>query len=188
MREAGLHAEARGHGVDQREFRFRLAIEAVNAAGERVFHLGRGLTDTGEDHLRRVAAGLQYAIQLTAGNDIESRARLRQQRQYGERGIGLHGIADGMRQFAERFIVCAIVRQQRLAGIDIGRRAHAGGEIGERRLLAIKVVLGVGKHRGCRGKLKYGTLWDSDSKNKGSACLRARLIHRPAATERRLSM
>ena len=49
-REARLHAAPRGQGVDERQLGFRFAIEAVNAARERVFHLGGRLAYAGEDH------------------------------------------------------------------------------------------------------------------------------------------
>ena len=150
--KAGLHAAARGHGVDQRQFRFRLAIEAVDAARERVFHFGRGLAHAGENHLGRIAAGLEHAKQFAAGNDVEARAGFGQQRQHGQRRVGLHGVADGVRQFAEGFVVRPVVSQQRLAGVHVGRGAHAGGQIGQRHLLAIEIVLGIGKHRGWLGK------------------------------------
>ena len=107
--EAGLLAEARGLGVDQREFRLRFAVEAVDAAFQRVFHFRGGLADAGEDDLRGVAAGLKDAVQLAAGDDVETRAGLGQQRQHGQRGVGLHRVANGVRQGAERLRVSGIV-------------------------------------------------------------------------------
>src|SRR5262249_1711950 len=97
------------HCVDQGQLRLRLAVEAVDAAGEGVLHLVRRLTDAGENDLSRIAAGLENAVQLAAGNDVEARARLGQQRQDGKRRVRLHGIADLMREIAERLVVSAKV-------------------------------------------------------------------------------
>ena len=55
----------------------------------------RGLADAGEHDLRRIAAGLQHAKQLAAGDDVEAGAGFRQQRQHGQRRVGLDGVADG---------------------------------------------------------------------------------------------
>ncbi len=62
-----------------------------------------------------------------------------------------------MGQVAERIVVSAVVLQQRFAGIHVDGRAHTGSEIGEGHLLAVQVVLRIGKHCGCRGKFQYGT-------------------------------
>ena len=105
--ESGLNAAARRHGIDQRQLRFRLAIEAVNAAGQRVFDFAGGLAHAGEDHPRWVAAGLQHAKQFAAGNDVEARAGLRQQGENGQRGVGFYRIADGVRNTAEGVVICA---------------------------------------------------------------------------------
>ena len=98
-----------GLGVDQREFRLGFAIEAVDAAFQRIFHFRGGLADAGEDDLRRVAARLKDAVQFAAGDDVEARAGLGQQRENGERRVGLYRVTDGVRQGAERLVYAAIV-------------------------------------------------------------------------------
>ena len=48
--------------VDQREFRLGLAVEAVYAAFQRVFHFRGGFADAGKHDLRGVSARLQDAV------------------------------------------------------------------------------------------------------------------------------
>ena len=146
--EAGLLAEARRLGVDQREFRFGFAVEAVDAAFQRVFHFGGGLADAGEDDLRGVAAGLKDAIEFAAGDDVETRAGLGEEGENGQRGVGLHRVADGVRQGSERLRVSRIVLEDGLAGIDVGRSSDVVREVGQRDLLTVIVVLRIGEHSG----------------------------------------
>ena len=65
------------------KFGFRLAVEAVDAAGESVFDLVRRLAHTREHHRRRISAGLQYAVKLAGRDDIEAGAGGGEQRQHG---------------------------------------------------------------------------------------------------------
>ena len=51
--------------------------------------------------MRRIAAGAQHAVQFAAGDDVETGAGLGQQREYGQRGVGFDGVADGVREIAE---------------------------------------------------------------------------------------
>jgi len=140
-RKTGGNTQPRGHGVEQRQFRFRLAVEAVNAAGERVLHLGGGFSDARKHHLGGIAACLENPEQLAARDDVEARPGLGQQRQHGQRGIGLHGVTDGVRQIAEGFVISAVAFEQRLPRIDVNRCAGPRREIGQRNLLAVEVVL-----------------------------------------------
>ena len=144
--EAGLLAEARGLGVDQGEFRLGFAVEAVYAALQRVFHFGGGFADAREDDLRGIAAGLKDAVEFAAGDDVETRAGLGEERQHGQRGVGLHRVANGVRQGAERLRVRGIVLADCLAGIDVGRSAGLVREVGQRDLLTVVVVLRIGEH------------------------------------------
>ena len=72
--DTGLDAETGGDGIDEREFRFRFAVEAVDAARESVFDLFAGFADAGEDHLFRAAAGAEDAVEFAAGDDVEAGA------------------------------------------------------------------------------------------------------------------
>ena len=52
-------AQTAGKGVNQGEFRFGLAIEAMNPVDKRVLNIRRRLADTGKDYLFRIAPRLQ---------------------------------------------------------------------------------------------------------------------------------
>ncbi len=45
MEKRAFTPQARGQRIDERQFRFRLAIETVDAVGERVLDFGGGLSD-----------------------------------------------------------------------------------------------------------------------------------------------
>ena len=100
-------ASASGHWIDHREFGFRFAIEAVNAVFQRVLNFRGGFADAGKDHLSGIAAGLQDAIQFAARHDVEAGARFGEQGQDSQRRIGFHGVADRVRQVAERLVYAA---------------------------------------------------------------------------------
>ena len=99
---ARLHAAPVRQSVDQRQLRLRFAIENENSGGQRRVDFGRGFADAREYDLLGIAAGLQHAKQLAAGNDVESRSGLGQQPQHGQVAIGLHRVADGVRQLRRR--------------------------------------------------------------------------------------
>ena len=144
--KAGCFAETRRLGVEQRQLRLRFAVEGADAALQRVFHFRGGLADSGEDDLRGVAAGFQDAVEFAAGDDVETGALFGQERQHGQRRIGFHRVANGVRQGSERGGVSRIVLADGLAGIDVGRRSNAVREVGQRDLLTVIVVLRIGEH------------------------------------------
>ena len=78
------------------EFRFTFDIENVNPKLEGIINLFARFTNTGENTLRRVAAGLDNAVKLTGADDIKSRARLGQCAQNRKVAIGFDGIANRM--------------------------------------------------------------------------------------------
>ena len=146
--EAGLFAEASRLGVDQREFRLGFAIETVYAAFQSIFHFRGGFADAGKHDLRRVSARLQDAVQLAAGDDVEARAGLGKNAENGQRGVGLHRIANRVRQVAERLRISRVVPADSLAGIDVSRRAGLVRKVGQRDLLTVIVVVRIGEHSG----------------------------------------
>ena len=145
--EPGRQAAASGQGVDQGQFRFRLAVEAANAVLEGIFHFAGRLAHARKNHFRGIAARLKHAKQLAARNDIETRSRPRQKGQHRQRRIGLHGVTDQVRQIAQSFVVGAIVVENRLARIYVSGRARARCKVRQRDLLAIQIVSGIGEHR-----------------------------------------
>ena len=123
---------------------------------QRVLHLLGGLADPGKHHLGGVAARLHHPVQLAAGDDVEARPGARQQRQ--------HARATSWLSPRSRPSAARRRRPRRRRGsspgssgrIDVGRRAHARGQVGQRNLLAVEVLLGIGKHCG-KTKFQYGT-------------------------------
>ena len=77
-----------GSGSDGAEFfqlGFALDVEAQDAGFERLQHLSAGFADARKNHLARVAAGGQYALQLAAGDDVKATALLGKKLQYRQR-------------------------------------------------------------------------------------------------------
>ena len=77
--DARLHIPADGQRIDQGKLRFRLAVEAVDAALERIVDLIGGLADARENHSGRIPASLDHTEQFAARDDVETRAGFGQQ-------------------------------------------------------------------------------------------------------------
>src|SRR3974390_101345 len=77
--EPRLDTVARGNGVDEGQFRLRLAVEAVDSPLDGVLDLFGGLPHTKKTPLGRAPPRLEHTIQFTARDNIETRPRLRQQ-------------------------------------------------------------------------------------------------------------
>jgi hypothetical protein len=112
----------------------------VNAAAQRVIDFFTGLADAGEDNLGGVTAGTQHAEEFAARDDVEAGSGFGQQGEDGERGVGLHRVADVVREIGESRAVGAVAGENVGGGVDVGRGANGAGEVGERDLFAIVVV------------------------------------------------
>src|ERR1019366_24176 len=145
-RETRRDAEFRRNGVDFRKLRFRLAIEVADAVVERQLDFRSRFADAGEHDTGRIAAGLQYTVQLAAGDDVEAGAGAGQQRQNAQCGIRFHRIADHVRHIAERVFIGAIRIENRLRRVHVARRTGGPRYGVEVDLLAIQLAVRVTEH------------------------------------------
>ena len=67
-------------------------VETSNVGIQSEVDFPVGLTDTGEDHLRRRETSLQASLNLTAAHAVTTQAALSNQLQQGRINIGLHSI------------------------------------------------------------------------------------------------
>src|ERR1700733_1308270 len=75
QRNSRLDATPGRERIDQRQFRFRFAVEAFDLVLERVVDFLRCFSDAGEDDGGWTGAGFQCAEQLAARDDVKARAR-----------------------------------------------------------------------------------------------------------------
>ena len=131
-------------GVDQRQFRFRFAVENEDAGFESRVDFGRGFADAREDDLLRIAAGFEHAEELASGNDVESGTGFCEQAEDGEVAIGFHRVADSVRLLPEGFVVSPISLENGLRGVDVAGRAGFSGDVGERDIVEEEGSVAVG--------------------------------------------
>ncbi len=91
----------------------------------------------------RIRAGLQYAEQFAAGNDIEARAGFGQQLQNREIAVGLDGVANLVRNIAEGLVVGLEAVENRGARVDVAGRALAARDVGERNVFQVQRVIAI---------------------------------------------
>ena len=125
QRHARLHAAAGGQCIDQRQLGFRFAIEAADIVLERVVDFLRGFPTPEKTTLRGIAAGFENAEQFAAGDDVESRAGIREQPQDRQIAVGFYGVADLVRHRTEGLIVRLETLEDRAARVDVAGRAFA---------------------------------------------------------------
>jgi hypothetical protein len=117
------HLLGQRHLVEHVELGFALDVEAGDAGGEGLTHLGARLADAREDDLPRIRAHGQHARQLTARDDVETAAGLGEHAQHAERGVGLHRVADQRLAALEAALVGGQRVEHPLLRIDEQRRA-----------------------------------------------------------------
>jgi hypothetical protein len=107
-------------------------VEAVHADFQRATHVVTGLADAGEDDLVRAAASGENALQLATGNDVETGAETGQDIQYAEVGVGFDRKADQVRHAGQRIGKGQILSFDVCARVNVGGRAEAVGDGGQR--------------------------------------------------------
>ena len=127
-------AERSRHRRQPPQFARRFDVEAQDAGGQRLAHLGLGLAHPGEDHFARIAPGRDHPLQLAARHDVEAAAETREQIEDREIRVRLHGIANEVRTIAQCVLEGQKGRGQCRARIHIARRAEARGDLGQRYL------------------------------------------------------
>ena len=93
-----------------------------------------------------VSARLKDAIEFAAGDNVETGAGLGEECENGQRRVRLYGITDGVRQGSKGLCVRRIVLEDRTAGINVCRSSNVMRKVGQRDLLTVIVVLGIGEH------------------------------------------
>jgi hypothetical protein len=120
------------------QFRLALDVELSDAALKGRAHLRRGFADAGEDdllarHARRLGAGI-----FTARDHVHPRAKAGECLEHRHVGVGLHRVADQMRQACQRLLEDAVVAGERGGGIDVDRRADLGGNLGDGHVFGVE--------------------------------------------------
>ena len=138
--DARPNAAPRRQRVEERQLGLGLAIEAVYARSQRVLHLARGLAHARKDHPGGLSAGLQHAKKLAARNDVEASPCPGQQGRHAQAGVGLHGIADAVREAGQRFVISAVVLENGAARVDVAGRPGLGRDVGQGDSLGVEVV------------------------------------------------
>ena len=127
-RDGCAHAELGRNAVDPLEFGLALDVEAADARLEREGDLAGGLADAGVDDLLGAEAGAKRAGDFAAAHGVDAGAEAREHLKNAGRRVGLHGIADGMRDVGERLFVGEVVALDASAGIDVGGLLESAGE------------------------------------------------------------
>ena len=73
-------------------------------------------------------AGAKRAGDFAAAHGVDAGAEAREHLKNAGRRVGLHGIADGMRDVGERLFVGEVVALDASAGIDVGGLLESAGE------------------------------------------------------------
>src|SRR5258706_8869304 len=110
----------------------RFDVEAMDRKLERLRHFGIGLANSGEHDLGRIAACSNYPRQFAARHDVEAAAESREQIDDAKIRIGLHRVADEVRDAGEGGVDLAIRALEGGAGIDEARGSVPRRDVRER--------------------------------------------------------
>ena len=130
-----------GHFVEAFQLGGGFDVEAQNARIQRHAHFRAALAHAGEHHLACIAASRQHALQFAAGNDVETGAQARERIQDRKIGIGLYRVANQMFAPLQGLLELGETVCQRRKRIYIAWRAKPGGNIRQRHLLGMKLVV-----------------------------------------------
>ena len=150
--QADLRRAPFGHGHLRQQVQLALAldVEAAHAGLQRAAHLGAGLADAREHHLRGLAAGRQHAFELAGRDDVEAAAGLREGLQHGQAGVGLHRITKQVRPAGQRALVGGYSVEHRALRIHIQRRAEFARQGVERAAVEAQFGAAARQVRGAR--------------------------------------
>src|SRR5271165_4455410 len=160
-RELCCLAKMSGTRREQLKLAGAFYIEEQNTGSQREIDLLGQLADSGENHLLcSLAADLPHSLQLSAGNDIESRTKPREHAQNRKVRVRLYRIADGVLAAAKSLVEVLVTVGDRRTGIYVKRSSIQLGQLGERngvgahlqgRLVEEPLVAAVGE---CRRSLR----------------------------------
>src|ERR1039458_3458558 len=101
--ETSLASELCGALSQQLQLRLALSVEFENVSLERQVNLGGSFAHAGvDDPDCGLGRSRQHPLQLSAGDDVESRSMRRQQLQNSQSGVGLDRVADQMSPAGQR--------------------------------------------------------------------------------------
>jgi len=132
QRDGGAHALFGGDFLQALQLVGGLDVEAVHADFQRAAHVVARFAHAGKDHLAGIAASGEYTLEFAAGHDVEAGAQARQQVEYAQVRVRLDREADQVRNTGQRIGVGAVLRLDMGARVDVGRRAEAFGDGGQR--------------------------------------------------------
>src|SRR5947199_760543 len=109
--------------MDVIQLHFTLDIEAVNALLERELDLLARFADPGERATRRIAPGCYHAIELAAGNDVETRVRVCEQLQDCAIRVRFDRVTNQVIQRCERRVEARVVMENCSRAVNVKWRA-----------------------------------------------------------------
>ncbi len=154
-RDVGIDADACGRAAAQAlrfggklgDFGFGFDVEKENAGAQRIAHFFARFAHAGEDHAVRGNFCGENAREFAAADDIEITPLPGEHAQNAEIGIGLHGIANVVRQAGEGTVEAHVRLAEAARAIDVGGRADFSGDARDVHLLAVQAALAHGKVR-----------------------------------------
>ena len=134
----GGEAEVFGDLVDQLEFGDGLGVDAVDVVFEGILEFVAGFADAGEGALGAAAAGLEDAVELATGDDVEAAAEFVEEAEDGEVAVGFDGVGDVVVEVAEGCVEAGVMIAEGVGRVDVERRAVLLGQGGEVHVFAVK--------------------------------------------------
>ena len=122
-----------------------LDVEAVHAHFQGAAHVIAALANAGENDLFWFATGGQYALQFTAGNDVEASAEAGQDIQHAEVGVGFDGKAHQVLDALQGVGIGTVLGLDVGARVNVGRRAEALGNGGQGHAFREQLAVAAGK-------------------------------------------
>src|SRR5262249_3797611 len=129
-----------GDGIEHVELGRRLDVEGEYAFPQSVGHLVARFADSRKDDLPRVGARGERAIELTAGDDVETAAFLRESREHGELRVRLDRVANDVWRRPESFVEDAVMPSERCQAVHVTGRADLVGDLRERNPLGAELA------------------------------------------------
>ncbi len=124
QREPRAHAQRLRPRRQQRQLSLRLHVEQQDSRLQRRVNLPGLLAYAGEDHsLQRLFARPPHPLQFAPADDVEARAKLRQQPQDRQRRVRLHRVADRRRPSRKGLLEQPKPLPDLSGGVNIQRRS-----------------------------------------------------------------
>ena len=154
--DGGGRAPAQAGGLcgEQVQLGFRLDVEQANAGAQGFANFLARFSYSGKNHAAAIDAGAAEAVELAAGNDVESGTEAGQQPQDGEIRVGLDRVADGVRQAAHRGVQLTVGRRDGGGAVNIRGSAGMGCHLLEVHFFAEHTAAAPGKTAGVARRIE----------------------------------